>query len=88
MVTLTFKDIAYIRAALECELEELQRTLEQDNAGTLDPPLTDSEGGDMDNDFLYYDHLLDWFRQLEIQSVPLRIVPKDDDATGKKGSTG
>ncbi len=88
MVTLTFKDIAYIRAALECESEDLLWTMEQDDNGKLDPPLTSSESADMGNDFLYYDHLLDWFRQLEIQSVPLRIVPKDDGATGKKGGTG
>lgn len=88
MEPLTFKDIAYIRAALECKLEDLQWTIEQDNAGTLDPPLTDDEGWDMSEASLYYDHLLGWFRQLEVQSVPLRIVPKDDGVTGKKGGTG
>ncbi len=87
MGNLTYKDIAYIRAALECKLEDLRWTLEQDNAGTLEPPLTDDEGCDMDNDFLYYEYQLNLFTALDMQPGPLQLVPKDSDATGKKGGT-
>ena len=88
MTSLTFKDIRYIRAALECKLESLRWALEQDNVGTLDPPLTDDEGCDMENDFLYYDKLLYWFQQWEKQTVPLRPVPKEGCEEGKKNANG
>ena len=47
MTTLTFKDIRYIRAALEYEIEHIQLIIKLDNAGQLEPLLTDDEGWDM-----------------------------------------
>ncbi len=88
MANLTFKDVSYIRAALECELEELEWATGQDNNGILPEPLSDDERHDMLQDILYYSYLLGWFRQLEIQSVPLQIVSKEDCAEGKKGGSG
>ena len=88
MTTLTFKDIRYIRAALEYEVENLQSMIDQDNAGTLDPPLTDDEGGDMSETMLYDDHLIGMFMGLDSPPVSLRLVPKDDGEEEKKGGTG
>jgi len=88
MANLTYKDIAFIRAALEYETKNLLQTLEQDNAGTLVPPLTDDEACDMENDFLYYDYQRSLFTAADMQPGPLQLVPKNGDATGKKGGTG
>jgi len=87
MANLTYKDIAYIRAALEYELKYLQSTIEQDNNGTLDPPLTDDEGWDKSEASLYYDYQLSLFAALDMQPGPLKLVPKESSAEGKKGGT-
>jgi hypothetical protein len=88
MVDLTFKDIRYIRAALERELEYLEWSTGQDNNGILPEPLSDDERSDMLDDILFYSPLLGWFKQWEIQSVPLRVVAKDGGVEEKKGGTG
>ena len=75
MTTLTFKDIRYIRAALEWKLEDLQSTIEQDNAGTLDPPLPADE--DLSEASVYYSYLIGTFMGLDSPPVSLRLVPKD-----------
>jgi len=87
MAKLTYKDIAYIRAALECKLEDLRWTMEQNDNGKLDPPLTDDEDCDMGNDFLYYDYQRSLFTALDMQPGPLQLVPKKDSKAGKKGGT-
>jgi hypothetical protein len=88
MANLTFKDIAYIRAALECEVQELAWATGQGNNGILPEPLSDDERSDMLSDLLTYDKLLSWFQQWEIQSVPLRVVPKVIVVEEKEKGTG
>ncbi|MDH5179829.1 MAG: hypothetical protein OEZ39_18425 [Gammaproteobacteria bacterium] len=74
MSELTFKDISYIRAALQYQLQGLEHEIAADNAGELDPPLTDDERVDMQEDIIYYDRLVYMFEKAEKQSVELREV--------------
>ena len=64
---LTFKDISYIRAALENFVGHLQMDIE---SGELD----DDERLDTQEDILYYDKLLYTFQKAEKQSVELKEV--------------
>jgi hypothetical protein len=64
---LTFKDISYIRAALEGFIGQLKMDIE---SGELD----DDERLDMQEDFLYYEKLLYTFQKAEKQSVELKEV--------------
>ena len=84
MANLTFKDIRYIRAALAREVEYLDRKTGQNNNGTPPEPLSDDEWSDIGEDIIFYDKLLYWFQQWEMQSVPLQAVPKDGGVEEKK----
>ena len=64
---LTFKDISYIRAAIEGFIGQLKIEVE---SGELD----DDERLDTQEDILYYDKLLYTFQKAEKQSVELREV--------------
>lgn len=64
---LTYKDISYIRAALESFIVQLKMDIE---SGELD----DDERLDTQEDILYYEKLLYTFQKAEKQSVELREV--------------
>lgn len=64
---LTFKDISYIRAAIESFIGQLKMDLE---SGELD----DDERLDTQEDLLYYEKLLYTFQKAEKQSVELKEV--------------
>ncbi len=78
---LTFKDISYIRAALEGYIGLLNADIE---SGDID----EDERLDTQEDLLYYDKLLYVFQKAEKQSVDLRevtsIVIKDRRSTKAK----
>lgn len=64
---LTFKDISYIRAALEGYIGLLNADIESGDIG-------EDERLDTQEDLLYYDKLLYEFQKAEKQSVDLREV--------------
>lgn len=64
---LTFKDISYIRSALEGYIGLLNLDLKSDE-------LSDDERLDLQEDLLYYDKLLYTFKKAEKQSVDLKEV--------------
>ena len=64
---LTFKDISYIRAAIEGYIGLIKLDVD---SGDLD----DDERLDLQEDLLYYDKLLYLFQKAEKQSVELREV--------------
>ena len=64
---LTFKDISYIRAALENHIGQLKLDIESGELG-------DDERLDTQEDLLYYGKLLHTFKKAEKQSVELREV--------------
>ncbi len=78
---LTYKDISYIRAALEGYIGLLNADIE---SGDID----EDERLDTQEDLLYYDKLLYVFQKAEKQSVDLRevtsIVIKDRRSTKAK----
>lgn len=74
MSDLTFKEISYIRSALQYRLSGLEREIDADNEGKLDPPLTEDESVDIQEDIIFYDKLLYTFQKAEKQSFELREV--------------
>lgn len=68
LTELTFKEVSYIRAALEAYLQ----MLEQDVAGD---ELDDDERIDTQEDILFYNKLLHTFRKAEKQAHELKEVP-------------
>lgn len=64
---LTYKDISFIRAAIEGYIGLLNLDIE---SGELD----DDERFDIQDDLLYYEKLLYTFQKAEKQSVELRAV--------------
>lgn len=64
---LTFKDISYIRAALEGYIGLLKLDVESDE-------LDDDARLDLQEDLLYYDKLLYQFKKSEMQSTELKAV--------------
>ena len=74
MTELTFKDISYIRSALQAKLKSLEAEIEADNDDKLDPPLTEDERSDLQEDIVYYDKLLYVFEKAEKESKDLRSV--------------
>jgi len=74
MTDLTFKEISYIRSALQYRLNGLEREIEADNEGRLEKPLTEDEAIDIQEDILFYDKLLYTFQKAEKQSTDLREV--------------
>lgn len=65
---LTYKEISYIRAALEGYIGHLKQDLNEDQ-------MDDDERLDTQEDLLFYDKLLYTFRKAEKQSVDLQEVP-------------
>lgn len=74
MTELTYKEVSYIRSALQYRLKGLEREIEADNSGKLDPPLTDDERIDIQEDIIYYDKLVYMFEKAEKQSEELKVV--------------
>lgn len=58
MAELTFKDISYIRSALEYRLKALEREIAADNASELEEPLSEDERVDIQEDIIFNDKLL------------------------------
>lgn len=74
MIELTFKDISYIRSALQAKLKSLEAEIEADNNDQLEEPLTEDERSDIQEAILYYDKLLYTFEKAEEASADLRVV--------------
>ncbi|MDH5652241.1 MAG: hypothetical protein OEZ39_10340 [Gammaproteobacteria bacterium] len=64
---LTFKEISYLRAALEAYIGIIKQDIEDDKTD-------EDERSDLQEDLLFYDKLLYTFRKAEKQSVELREV--------------
>ncbi|MDH5178862.1 MAG: hypothetical protein OEY07_04280 [Gammaproteobacteria bacterium] len=64
---LTFKEISYLRAALEAYISIIKQDIEDDKTD-------EDERSDLQEDLLFYDKLLYTFRKAEKQSVELREV--------------
>ena len=75
MAKLDFKEISYIRAALQYRLSGLEREFEADNNDSLDPPLSEDERIDIQEDIIFYDKLLYQFEKAEKQSYEFKTVP-------------
>lgn len=73
MIELTFKDISYIRSALQTKLKSLEAEIEADN-NQLEEPLTEDERSDIQEAIQYYDKLLYTFEKAEEASAGLRVV--------------
>jgi len=71
---LTFKEISYIRSALQYRLNGLEREIDADNEEKLEKPLTEDEAIDIQEDIIFYDKLLYTFQKAEKQSTDLREV--------------
>ena len=74
MTELTFKDISYIRSALQAKLKSLEAEIQADDDEKLDPPLAEDERLDIQEDIVYYDKLLYVFEKAEKESKELRAV--------------
>ncbi len=75
MTELTFKDISYIRSALQYRLAGLEREIISDNKNSLEKPLSEDERIEIQEDIIFYDKLLYQFEQAEKQSQEIRVVP-------------
>ena len=74
MTELSFKEISYIRAALQYRLNGLEREIEADNDNTLEQPLSEDERTSIQEDIVFYDKLLYQFEKAEKQSQAMRSV--------------
>ena len=74
MVELEFKDISYIRRALQGMLGHLEWTLGQDDKKVLPEPLSAQARQQIREDMLYYEELINTFKTAEKQSYELREV--------------
>ena len=74
MTELSFKEISYIRAALQYRLNGLEREIEADNDNTLEQPLSEDERTSIQEDIVFYDKLLYQFEKAEKQSQTMRSV--------------
>lgn len=75
MTELTYKDISYIRSAIQAKLQSLGAEIEADNDEQLDEPLTEDERQEIQEAIVYYDKLLYMFEKAERESKDLRVVP-------------
>ncbi|MCE2027416.1 hypothetical protein [Sessilibacter corallicola] len=75
MTELTFKDISYIRSALQYRLAGLEREIISDNKNSLEKPLSEDERIEIQEDIIFYDKLLYQFEQAEKQSQVMKITP-------------
>ncbi len=75
MTELTFKEISYIRSALQYFLAGLESEILADNNNSLEEPLSEDERIEIQEDIIFYDKLLYQFEQAEKQSQEIRIVP-------------
>lgn len=75
MTELTYKDISYIRSAIQAKLQSLGAEIEADNDDQLDEPLTEDERQEIQEAIVYYDKLLYMFEKAEKESNDLRVVP-------------
>lgn len=75
MTELTFKEISYIRSALQYCLAGLEGEILADNNNSLEEPLSEDERIDIQEDIIFYDKLLYQFEQAEKQSHEMKVVP-------------
>ena len=88
MVELQFKDISYIRYALQGKRGHLRWTLEQDDKKALPEPLTAEARQQIQEDMLYYNGLINTFETAEKQSFELRKVVSICVPEGREGDPG
>ena len=74
MTELSFKEISYIRAALQYRLNGLEREIEADNDNALKQPLSEDERVSIQEDTVFYDKLFYQFEKAEKQSQAMRSV--------------
>ena len=88
MFALGFKNISYIRAALQSKRGHLKWTLEQDDKNALPELLSAQARQQIQEDILYYDGLINTFEFAENQSKALRKIVEILVPEGREGDPG